>query len=121
MSNVSDSLDTAMNIDGAIATALVDFESGMTLGTAGGGERFDIDLAASGNTQVVRSKMTVMDSLGIDGAIEDILITLDDQYHLIRPLKSVGTIFLYLAIDKDKGNLGLARHKLGAIEKQLQI
>lgn len=121
MSNVSESLSTAMDIDGAIATALVDFESGMTLGTAGGGDQFDIDLAASGNTQVVRSKMTVMDSLGIDGTIEDILITLDDQYHLIRPLKSVGTIFLYLAIDKQKGNLGLARHKLSAIEGQLQI
>lgn len=121
MSNVSESLHSAMDIDGAIATALVDFESGMTLGTAGGGEHFDIDLAASGNTQVVRSKMTVMDSLGIDGSIEDILITLDDQYHLIRPLKSVGTIFLYLAIDKEKGNLGLARHKLGTIEARLQI
>lgn len=121
MSNVTESLAAAMDIEGAIASALVDFESGMTLGTAGGGEQFDIELAASGNTQVVRSKMAVMKSLGIEGGIEDILITLDDQFHLIRPLKSVGSIFLYLAIDKQKGNLGLARHKLGVLEKQLQI
>lgn len=121
MSNVSESLDQIMSIDGSIAAALVDFESGLTLGTAGGGTRFDIDVAAAGNTQVVRAKMSVMHSLGIKGTIEDILITLDDQYHLIRPLKSVGTLFLYLAIDKTRGNLGLARHKLSSVEKELRI
>ena len=121
MANVNQSLNAAMDMEGSIAAALVDWESGLTLGTAGGGEKFDIELAASGNTQVVNAKMGVMKSLGLEGPIEDILITLDGQYHLIRPLKKVSNLFLYLAIDKNKGNLGLARHKLKSIEEQLEI
>ncbi|MCA9617817.1 MAG: hypothetical protein KC731_02280 [Myxococcales bacterium] len=121
MANINDSLDDIMKIEGAFATALVDYESGMTLGTRSSNAGFDIEVAASGNTQVVRSKMAVMESLGIGGGIEDILITLDTQYHLIRPLRSVGTLFLYLAIDRKRGNLGLARHKLAAIESTLTL
>ena len=121
MSDVSEALASAMKMEGAIAAALVDFESGLTLGVAGGGEDFDIEAAAAGNTQVVRAKLSVMRSLGIGGAIEDILITLRDQYHLIRPLESIGTLFLYVAIDRERGNLGLARHKLSSIEKSLEI
>ena len=121
MSNVSDTLSECMKIDGAIGASLVDYESGLTLGTVGGRPDFDIELAASGNTQVVRSKMAVMKSLSLKGAIEDILITLEDQIHLIRPLRTVGTLFLYLALDKDRGNLGLARHKLSALEKNLHV
>ncbi|MEM7583655.1 MAG: response regulator [Acidobacteriota bacterium] len=119
MGNVNESLDSAMEIDGALVTALVDFESGMTLGTRG--DAFNIELAASGNTEVVLSKMKVMQSLGLEGGIEDILITLSDQYHLIRPLTKERNLFLYLAIDRKKGNLGMARHKLSSIENELAL
>lgn len=121
MSNVNEVLDKCMTIEGAFAVALVDFESGMTLGTRNTNSAFDIDVAASGNTQVVRSKFNVMQSLKLDGGIEDILISLDTQYHLIRPLGSIGNLFLYLAIDRKRGNLGMARHQLTAYEKELQL
>ena len=84
MSHIKDTLKEVLKIEGAIATALVDWSSGMTLGTAGNG--LNIEVAAAGNTNVVRSKMAVMKDLKIKGGIEDILITLDDQYHLIRLL-----------------------------------
>lgn len=121
MSNVDEVLDKAMDIGGAFAVALVDYESGMSLGTRCTSSAFNIEVAASGNTQVVRSKMSVMDNLGIQGAIEDILISLDTQYHLIRPLSGLGNLFLYLAIDRKKGNLGLARHQLNGLEKELSL
>ncbi len=121
MDNIRSSLEQIMTLDGAIATSLVDWESGLTLGTSGGGAAFDIDLAASGNTTVVKSKMAVMKQLGIQGAIEDILITLDSQYHLIRPLTKNPSLFLYVAIDKAKGNLGLARHRLKSVESSLVV
>jgi len=120
MANINDSLNAIMDIEGGIAAALVDWESGLTLGTIGGG-RFDIELAASGNTTVVKAKMQVMRQLGLKGHIEDILITLDDQFHLIRPLSKSPSLFLYVAIDKKKGNLGLARHKLKAVEENLVL
>lgn len=121
MADINESLSSAMELDGAIAAALVDWESGMTLGTAGGGADFDVEFAASGNTQVVKAKMAVMRDLGLPGSIEDILITLSSQYHLIRPLTSNPSLFLYLAIDGKRGNLGLARHRLRAIESKLSI
>ncbi|MDC0720405.1 hypothetical protein [Nannocystis bainbridge] len=121
MPNINKTLEEAMKIDGAIAAALADWESGFCLGTAGGGTRLNIEIAAAGNCQVVKAKMATMNELGIKGAIHDILITLDDQIHLIRPLRRGDTLFLYVAIDKVKGNLGLARHRLQKLEAELVV
>ncbi|MDE0421107.1 MAG: hypothetical protein OXK76_09535 [Gammaproteobacteria bacterium] len=108
-------------VDGAIGVALVDFDGGLTLGTAGGTERLDLEMAGAGNLEVVRAMMRVMDQLGLEDEIEDILVTLGEQYHLIRPLEKHSSMFLYLAIDRGQGNLGLSRHQLRAIEAELVI
>ena len=41
--NIDSSLDMAANIKGAFAVAVVDFDSGMTLGSRGGSAEFDLD------------------------------------------------------------------------------
>lgn len=114
-------LDGALRIDGALAVALVDSDNGRTLGRAGGGRVLDIEVAAAGNTDVVAAKMKVMRTLGLEEGIEDILITLGRQYHLIRPLASTPRVFLYLALERGKSNLAMARHRLAAIEKALDV
>lgn len=117
--NLKSSMDSAMTIDGALAAALVDYRSGMCLAQAGSG--MNLDLAAAGNTQVVRAKLQTMESLGIRRGIEDILITLADQYHLIRLVPNAEGLFLYLVLDRNKGNLALARYKLTDIERALKV
>lgn len=107
-------------IDGLVGACLVDSDSGLVLGKESGGE-FDLDTAAAGNTEVIRAKRKTMNALGIEGGIEDILITLDDQYHLIRLLKSNEAIFLYVVLDKNKGNLGMARMVLKKVESTLDL
>lgn len=109
---VASALQQAMQIDGATAAMLVDYDSGMSLGSAGGG--IDLDIAAAGNTQVVRAKMETMRELGLAGGIEDVLITLDDAYHVIRPLQG-STLFFYVVLNRKKANLAMARHKLTGI------
>nr|WP_018636899.1 hypothetical protein [Parafrankia elaeagni] len=123
MNSVDLALKEAMEIDGATAVALVDFTSGMTLGTLGGNHTFDLEVAAAGNTEVIRAKIRTMESLGLADTIEDILITLGRQYHLIRLLQShTGRgLFLYLVLDKGRANLAMARHRLRSIESQLDI
>ena len=124
MANIETSLKEAMTIEGAIGVALVDYTSGLTLGVMGGAPVMDMNIAAAGNTDVVRAKVRTLEMLGLSDSIEDILITLDSQYHLIRLLqdKSSGeALFLYLSLNKSRANLGLARHQLRKIESELEI
>ena len=107
-------------LEGFIGGCLVDSSSGLVLGKQGM-NNFDLDTAAAGNTEVVRAKLKTMKSLGIKGGIEDILITLDDQYHLIRLLKSNMEVFLYVVIDKKRGNLGMARSIAKKVEETLDL
>ncbi len=122
--NIEAALKEAMTIDGAVGACLVDWDSGMSLGSLGGGKYLDLDVAAAGNTEVVRAKMRTMESLRLDDTIEDILITLNKQYHLIRLLKNSRNeqgLFLYLVLDRSKSNLALARHNLRRIESDLTV
>ena len=122
--NIETALKEAMSIEGATGTALVDWDSGMALGTLGGGKYLDLDLAAAGNTEVVRAKMRTVESLKLNDQVEDILITLNTQYHLIRLLRKADgaqSLFLYLVLDRGKANLALARHHLKRIEADLTV
>jgi predicted regulator of Ras-like GTPase activity (Roadblock/LC7/MglB family) len=113
-------LSSLNDIDGFIGAALVDSDSGLVLGTAGGGA-LDLEMAAAGNTEVVRAKRKTMKSLGLQDKIEDVLISLTKQYHLIRPLDSNDAIFLYVALDRKQANLGMSRQQLKKFEKTLDL
>lgn len=118
MDSVNKSLEKLQGeISGFLGAALVDHESGMCLGAVGSG--INLEVAAAGNMEVVRAKMRVMNDLGIKGDIEDILISLTSQYHIIRPISS--SLFLYLAFDRKTGNLALARHKMAVIATEVIV
>ncbi|MFJ8184518.1 hypothetical protein [Streptomyces sp. NPDC096105] len=124
MASVEVSLkDIMTNVEGALGAAVVDYSSGMALGTLGGGKDLDLTVAAAGNTDVIRAKVRTMELLGLTGQIEDILITLESQYHLIRLVtgRSGNGLFLYLVLDKSRSNLAMARHQLRRVEEQLEV
>ncbi|WP_034091037.1 hypothetical protein [Streptacidiphilus albus] len=123
MVNTDIALKEVMTIEGSLGAALVDVNSGLALGTLGGGKEFDLNAAAAGNTDVVRAKYRTMEMLGIAGTVEDILITLSGQYHLIRPLgsRSGSGLFLYLVLDRKRSNLAMARRQLEQVEGRLEV
>lgn len=119
MSNINVVVDQLLNINGAMAVAIVDSNTGMILGSGGSG--VDLELAAAGNTEVVRAKMKTIKSLGLKDSIEDILITLGQQYHILRPIEKDNGLFIYVVLDKSKSNLALARRKVLECEQELVI
>ncbi|MGW4270997.1 hypothetical protein ACWEGQ_01185 [Streptomyces seoulensis] len=124
MASVEVSLKEMMTaVEGALGAAVVDYTSGMALGTLGGGKDLDMTVAAAGNTDVIRAKVRTMEQLGLQSQIEDVLITLGGQYHLIRLVtgRNGNGLFLYLVLDKGRSNLAMARHQLRRVEEQLEI
>ncbi|MGI0493441.1 hypothetical protein ACN4EG_16795 [Alkalinema pantanalense CENA528] len=125
MSNVRETLQAALTVEGSLGAALGDWKTGMCLGLTGTDTPTfplnKLELAVAGNTEVIRAKLRVAQSLQINDRIEDILITLTNQYHLIRLTQAVEGLFFYLVLDREKGNLALARFKLAQLEKDLVI
>jgi hypothetical protein len=107
MTTINETMTKIMGIDGAVCVAVVDAQSGMMLGSQGTG--VDMEAAAAGNTEVVRAKLKTMKSLGLNDAIEDIMITLGKQYHIITLVPNKPGLFLYFVLDRAKANLALAR------------
>ena len=121
MANANEALAKLMEVDGVIGACIVDSNSGMMLGSAGGGTLLNLEVACAGNTEVVRAKRKTMKALALNDKIEDILITLGRQYHLLRPLASNDALFIYIALDRSRANLALARHALAQAEKDLVV
>jgi hypothetical protein len=121
VANIKETLVKIMTLDGAVGACVVDSNSGMMLGAEGGAGMINLEIAAAGNTEVVRAKRKTMRNLNIKDNIEDILITLHNQYHLIRPLSQNDALFIYLVLDKQKGNLALSRLQLASVEKEMSV
>ncbi|MEM6939103.1 MAG: roadblock/LC7 domain-containing protein [Pseudomonadota bacterium] len=112
---------TGLNdITGFIGACLVDTETGLMMASEGG-DNFDLETAGAANVEVVKAKMNAMQMLGLDEKIDDILITLGSQFHLIRPLEDTPSVFLYTALDKKAANLGMARVQVKKVERTLEL
>lgn len=115
------SLEELSELKGFIGLALVDSDSGIALTSIGGNGIINMEIAAAGNTEVLLAKRRVADQLGIKNEIEDILITLKEQYHMIRPLNSNRLLFLYIALDRRQAHLPEARKRVLLFEKSLDF
>jgi hypothetical protein len=100
------------DVNGVIATAVVDLESGMTLAAKTNRPEFDLAVASAYNSELVKQKMKIMKALNLKSSLEDMLLTLTDQFHLIKFLPG-GTSFLYLAADRSGTNLAILRNAVG--------
>lgn len=112
-------LDGLRDIRGYIASALVEVGSGRL--RASDGDQAYLVTVARGNAEIVRAKRRLMEQLHVDDLLEEILVSLDREIHLIRPLESNHGLFLYLVLDRRQANLALARRQLRAVDLQLDL
>lgn len=110
----NDAIDALLAIEGSLAAAIVDSESGMVV--ANGGKGIDIEMAAAGYTEVIRAQLRNIRALGLTGGVEDNLLTLDSQYHIVRPIAAFPDVFMLLVLDRAKSNLAMARLKLRQLD-----
>jgi predicted regulator of Ras-like GTPase activity (Roadblock/LC7/MglB family) len=100
---------------GFVGACLVDSDTGLMLTSIGGGT-FDLEAVASFYTHLVQAQLKAISSLKLNETIEDILISLGGQFHLIRPIASHPTVFIFVVLDRTEANLGLARLQLREVE-----
>jgi hypothetical protein len=92
---------------GFIAASMVDLDSGMTLAVKSVRSDFDLTAASAYNSELVKQKLKIMKTLGLSGTVEDMLITISDQIHLVKLIN--GVTFLYLAVDRKQSNVAIVR------------
>ena len=118
--NVSILLTTTFALEGAKGVALADYRTGDCLyieSRIGNG----VKIAARAGSAIVRAKLDCIQQLGLTESIEEILISLDNEYHLIRLVKKYEGLFLYYMLDRSRASLALARLLLSEIEDKLIV
>ncbi|MGL4743185.1 MAG: hypothetical protein ACRCXL_02165 [Dermatophilaceae bacterium] len=95
-------------VTGFIGASIVDLDTGMSLASRTTVANFDLDVASAYNSEMVKGKFKTMHALGLNSDLEDMLLTLSDQLHLIKVLDN-GKTFIYVAAVKATTNLALLR------------
>lgn len=123
MLGIDECLVRAMAIPGARSVTLVDHTSGLAVASAGDEDLFDRDEDAAGATEIVRSVLTspVLTAAGGADDIEDIIVSGARGHHLLSLIGNAfdGQLFLHLRIDRERGNLALARHGLQMLVREM--
>ncbi|MFD7259823.1 roadblock/LC7 domain-containing protein [Streptomyces sp. NPDC059874] len=132
MPGIDECLLEAMALPGARGAALVDWSSGLALGTAGDSPVGDHETTAAETAELARaaaeyeSFAPAVAALGGDEAgppVEDLIVTTRTGYHVLRFVETSfdSSVFLHLWLDRADGNLALARHRLRALAEGLVL
>ncbi|MFI5763019.1 MULTISPECIES: hypothetical protein [unclassified Streptomyces] len=132
MPGIDECLLEAMALPGARGAALVDWSSGLALGTAGESPVGDHETTAAETAELARAAAEY-ESFAPDGTeeaqdgagppVEDLIVTTRTGYHVLRFVETSfdSSVFLHLWLDRTDGNLALARHRLRALAEELVL
>jgi hypothetical protein len=132
---IDECLLEAMALPGARGAALVDWSSGLALGTAGDSPVGDHETTAAETAELARAaaEYESFAQAGPDAApgaaadraqpVEDVIVTTRSGYHVLRFVETSfdSSVFLHLWLDRTEGNLALARHRLRALAEGLVL
>ncbi|WP_428224308.1 hypothetical protein [Flavobacterium sp.] len=110
--------DLKSNVPGFVAVAIAEIKSGISYYTLSADPNFDPELASAFNLEVVKAKLNAINALGLNESIENIMINLSSQIHLID-ISENNEYFIYLAVDAKKANLGMTKALLNKYKKDI--
>lgn len=110
--------DVKGNIPGYMAVAVTEIKSGISYFSNSVVAGFDPELASAFNLEVVKAKLNAISALGLNQGIDDIMINLTNQIHIID-ISENNEYFIYLAVDSNKANLGLTKALLNKYKKEI--
>ncbi|MFF0426075.1 hypothetical protein ACFYUJ_16905 [Streptomyces sp. NPDC004520] len=126
MPGIDECLIEAMALPGARGASLVDWTSGLALGTAGDSPVGDHETTAAETAELARAAAE-FDSFTYGGTegppVEDLIVTTRAGYHVLRFVETSfdSSVFLHLWLDRDSGNLALARLRLRDLADRLVL
>lgn len=132
MPGIDECLLEAMRLPGARGAALVDWTSGLALGTVGEPPGGDHEAAAAEAAEFARlaaeQRAFAPDEdpeadPAADPPVEDLIVSNRDSYHVLRFVGASfdGSVFLHLWLARAEGNLALARIRLGEMAERLVL
>lgn len=122
ISEIDPALANALQIEGATGVAVVDAIAGVVLLESGKGTGLSLDIAMAIHDAVLYQPH--LERGTGSKTMEDVLLTFENEFHILRPLDAESHrkgLFLFLALDREKGNLAMARRKLATIAGGLTI
>lgn len=111
--------DIQKNVPGFIAIAVTEIKSGISYYSNSINKEFDPELAAAFNLEVIKAKFNAINALGLQEKIDDILINLSHQIHIID-ISENNEYFIYLAVDSSQANLGMTKALLNKYKKDIK-
>ncbi|MCX4666749.1 hypothetical protein OG453_08705 [Streptomyces sp. NBC_01381] len=133
MPGIDECLLEAMTLPGARGAAIVDWTSGLALGSVGASPNGDPEETATETAEVARSAAEyraftpgdgALDQPGREGLqVEDLMLTTRNGFHVIRFVETTfdSSVFLYLWLDRHSANLALARMRLRDLSERLVL
>ncbi|WP_329279486.1 hypothetical protein [Streptomyces sp. NBC_00691] len=128
MPGIDECLLEAMALPGARGASLVDWTSGLALGTAGDSPVGDHETTAAETAELARAaaefdSFAAGEDPGDEPPVEDLIVTTRAGYHVLRFVETSfdSSVFLHLWLDRDTGNLALARMRLRDLAERLVL
>ncbi|MBT2449526.1 hypothetical protein J7F03_21030 [Streptomyces sp. ISL-43] len=131
MPGIDECLLEAMALPGARGAALVDWSSGLALGTIGDSPVGDHETTAAETAELARAAAEYESFAPAEPGsgeaagppVEDLIVTTRTGYHVLRFVETSfdSSVFLHLWLDRADGNLALARHRLRSLAEGLVL
>ncbi|WPR52903.1 hypothetical protein SJI45_19395 [Streptomyces sp. S399] len=135
MPGIDECLLDILKLPGARGAAVVDWTSGLALGTIGESPHDDHEATAAETAEVARMAAEqpafAQDSVraaaspegAADGGVEDVIVTSRAGYHILRFVETDfdSSVFVHLWLHRSEGNLALARIRLGELADRLVL